>query len=160
AVQSVMQMDRPPVPIESELERAILSMRARFVSGCEEIAAQLAALESCLVEVPPNERKALLAAAAQIRATQEQLKACMHRLPLPAWDRFKTIVSVLKAQQAPLEQVGLLVKEHVLPRQLHNLSLANAEREQRERAIAVRRARAMQAEASTSAQYDWPDGED
>src|SRR5262249_60895295 len=55
---------------------------------------------------------------------------------------------------------GLLVKEHVLPRQLRNLSLANAEREQRERAIAARRARAMQAQASISAEHGWPDGED
>ena len=117
-------MAGPSTLVEDEIERATQAMRARYLLGCEQIAAGLTALEACLADAVGAERRSLIAAAAAIAATQEGLKARMQRLPAPAWDRFKAVVSVLKAQQEPLAQLGLLVREHVLPQQISTLAAA------------------------------------
>jgi hypothetical protein len=110
------------VPVKDELERALASMRAGFLSGSSQIAAGVASLEEHLAEAPNAEREKVGAAVAQIVATQERLIVQIERLPAPSWDRFKRLVGILKAQQAILDELGLLVKEHVLPRQLQGLS--------------------------------------
>jgi hypothetical protein len=43
--------------------------------------------------------------------------------PPSSWDSFKLMVSAVKQQQAVLDQVSHLVQQHVLPRQLENLSV-------------------------------------
>jgi hypothetical protein len=117
------------VPVKDELERALASMRAGFLSGSSQIAAGVGSLEEHLAEAPSDEREKVGAAVAKIVATHERLVAQIERLPAPSWDRFKRMVGILKAQQAILDELGLLVKEHVLPRQLQDLSetAANAE---------------------------------
>lgn len=110
------------VPVKDELERALASMRAGFLSGSSQIATGVGSLEENLAEAPPGEREKVGAAVAQIVATQERLVAQIERLPAPSWERFKRMVGILKAQQAILDELGLLVKEHVLPRQLQGLS--------------------------------------
>ena len=110
------------VPVKDELERALASMRAGFLSGSSQIAAGVASLEENLAEAPNAEREKVGVAVAQIVATQERLIVQIERLPAPSWDRFKRMVGILKAQQAILDELGLLVKEHVLPRQLQGLS--------------------------------------
>ena len=110
------------VPVKDELERALASMRAGFLSGSSQIAAGVASLEENLAEAPNAEREKVGAAVAQIVATQERLIVQIERLPAPSWDRFKRLVGILKAQQAILDELGLLVKEHALPRQLQGLS--------------------------------------
>ncbi len=114
------------VPVKEELERALASMRAGFLSGSSQIAAGIGALEEHLAEAPHDERERVGAAVAQIVSTQERLIAQIERLPATAWDRFKGMVGVLKAQQAILDDLGALVKEHVLPRQLQGLSVTAA----------------------------------
>jgi hypothetical protein len=117
------------VPVKDELERALASMRAGFLSGSSQIAAGVGSLEEHLAEAPPGEREKVGAAVAQIVATQERLVAQIERLPAPSWERFKRMVGILKAQQAILDELGLLVKEHVLPRQLQGLSETAADAE-------------------------------
>jgi hypothetical protein len=114
------------VPVKDELERALASMRAGFLSGSSQIAAGVASLEEQLAEAPPDESEKVGAAVAQIVATQERLIVQIERLPAPSWERFKRMVGILKAQQAILDELGLLVQEHVLPRQLQGLSEAAA----------------------------------
>jgi hypothetical protein len=114
------------VPVKDELERALASMRAGFLSGSSQIATGVASLEEHLAEAPLDERERVGAAVAQIVATQERLIVQIERLPAPSWDRFKGMVGILKAQQAILDDLGVLVKEHVLPRQLQGLSVAAA----------------------------------
>jgi hypothetical protein len=114
------------VPVKDELERALASMRAGFLSGSSQIATGVASLEEHLAEAPLDERERVGAAVAQIVATQERLIVQIERLPAPPWDRFKGMVGILKAQQAILDDLGVLVKEHVLPRQLQGLSVAAA----------------------------------
>jgi hypothetical protein len=98
-------------------------MRARFLRGSDAIAVALASLENHLAQAPFDERESVRVVAWQIAETQERLKAQMDCLPASARERFNAIVSVLKAQQAPLEQLSVLVEQHVLPRQLQNLSV-------------------------------------
>jgi hypothetical protein len=112
------------VPVKDELERALASMRAGFLSGSSQIATGVASLEEHLADAPLDERERVGAAVAQIVATQERLIKHIERLPVPPWDRFKSMVGILKAQQAILDDLGDLVKEHVLPRQLQGLSAA------------------------------------
>src|SRR5262245_57125711 len=116
------QMGEQPVPAKNEVERALASMSAGFHSGSDQIAAGIASLEAHLAQAPLNEQERVRAAIVQIVATHARLKGQVERLPQPSWDRFKAMVSVLKAQQTLLDEVGLLVKEHVLPRQMQNLS--------------------------------------
>jgi len=116
-------MGERPVPVESEVERALASMRAGFLSGSSQIAAGVVSLEEHLAEAPLDERERVGAAVARIVGTQERLIAKIDRLPAPSWDRFKAMVSIVKAQQTVLDELGLLVKEHVLPRQLQDLSV-------------------------------------
>jgi len=110
------------VPVEDEVERALASMRTGFLSGSTQIAAGVASLEEYLAEAPPDQRERVGATVAQIVATQERLIAQIGRLPRRSWDRFKAMVSIVKAQQVILDELGLLVKEYVLPRQLQELS--------------------------------------
>jgi hypothetical protein len=118
-----------PEPVKDELDRALASMRAGFLSGSSQIAAGIGALEEALADAPQGERERVGVAVAQVVSTQERLIAQIERLPATAWDRFKSMVGILKAQQAILDDLGALVKEHVLPRQLQGLSAtaANAE---------------------------------
>ncbi len=113
-----------PEPVRDELERALASMRAGFLSGSSQIAAGIGALEEHLADAPQRERERVGAAVAQIVSTQERLIVQIERLPASSWDRFKSMVGILKAQQAILDDLGALVKEHVLPRQLQGLSVA------------------------------------
>jgi hypothetical protein len=115
-----------PEPVKDELDRALASMRAGFLSGSSQIAAGIGALEEHLAGAPQNERERVGAAVAQIVSTQERLIAQIERLPPSAWDRFKSMVGILKAQQAILDDLGALVQQHVLPRQLQGLSAAAA----------------------------------
>jgi len=115
-----------PVPVKDELDRALTSMRAGFLSGSSQIAAGVASLEEYLAAAPANERDRVGAAVGQIVSTQERLIVQIERLPAPPWDRFKRMVGILKAQQAILDDLSALVKEHVLPRQLEGLSAAAA----------------------------------
>src|SRR5262245_24794978 len=118
-------MGEQPVPAKNEVERALASMSAGFHSGSDQIAAGIASLEAHLAQAPLNEQERVRAAIVQIVATHARLKGQVERLPQPSWDRFKAMVSVLKAQQTLLDEVGLLVKEHVLPRQMQNLSITS-----------------------------------
>jgi hypothetical protein len=115
-----------PEPVRDELERALASMRAGFLSGSSQIAAGVSSLEEHLAGAAQHERERVGAAVAQIVSTQERLIAQIERLPPSSWDRFKSMVGILKAQQAILDDLGALVKEHVLPRQLQGLSVAAA----------------------------------
>lgn len=116
-------MGEQPVPVEDEVERALASMRAGFLSGSDQITASVAALEEHLDEVPLEQRESVRVAVTQLVGAHERLKLKMEHLPTPSWDRFKVVVSVVKAQQTVLDQLGHLVKEHVLPRQLQNLTI-------------------------------------
>jgi hypothetical protein len=117
-------MGEQPVPAKNEVERALASMSAGFHSGSDQIAAGIASLEAHLATAPLDEQQERVRATiVQIAATQARLKGQVERLPQPSWDRFKAMVGVLKAQQTVLDEVGLLVKEHVLPRQMQNLSV-------------------------------------
>jgi hypothetical protein len=117
-------MGEQPGPVEDELERALVSMRAGFLSGANQIAAEIASLEEHLADAPDQERDAVGAAIAQIVNAQARLAARTETLPAAAWDRFKAMVSIVKAQQSVLDQLGDLVQKHVLPRQLDNLSIS------------------------------------
>jgi hypothetical protein len=114
------------VPVKEELERALASMRAGFLSGSSQIAAGIGALQEHLAQAPQGERERVGAAVAQIVSTQERLIAQIERLPATAWERFKIMVGILKAQQAILDDLGALVKAYVLPRQLQGLSATAA----------------------------------
>jgi hypothetical protein len=116
-------MGEQPMPVEDEVERALASMRAGFRSTSDKISAGLASLEEHLEDAPDEEREAVRAAIAQVINAQARLRAKMETLPAAPWDRFKAMVSAVKAQQTVLDQVGHLVKEHVLPRQLENLAM-------------------------------------
>jgi hypothetical protein len=111
-------------PAKNEVERALATMSAGFHTGSGQIAAGIAALQDYLTEAPAKEQERLRAAIVQIVATQARLKGHVERLPAPSWDRFKAMVGILKTQQTILDELGLLVKEHVLPRQLQSLSVA------------------------------------
>jgi hypothetical protein len=117
-------MGEQPRPVEDEVERALVSMRAGFLSGSTQIAAGISSLEEHLVDAPDDERQAAHAAITQIVGTQARLAAKMQALPTAAWDRFKAMVGLVKAQQSLLDQLGDLVQRYVLPRQLESLSLA------------------------------------
>jgi hypothetical protein len=117
-------MGEQPGPVEDELERALVSMRAGFLSGANQIAAEIASLEEHLADAPDQERDSVGAAITQIVNAQARLTARMETLPASAWDRFKAMVSIVKAQQTALDQLGDLVQKHVLPRQLENLSIS------------------------------------
>jgi hypothetical protein len=99
-------------------------MRAGFLSGANQIAAEIASLEEHLADAPDQERDSVGAAITQIVNVQARLTGRMETLPAAAWDRFKAMVSIVKAQQAVLDQLGDLVQKHVLPRQLENLSVS------------------------------------
>jgi sporulation related protein len=114
------------VPVNEELERALASMRAGFLSGSSQIAAGVGALQEHLAQAPQGERERVGAAVAQIVSTQERLIAQIERLPATAWDRFKRMVGILKAQQAILDDLSVLVKKYVLPRQLQGMSATAA----------------------------------
>jgi hypothetical protein len=117
-------MGEQPGPVEDELERALVSMRAGFLSGANQIAAEIASLEEHLADAPDRERDSVGAAITQIVNAQARLTARMEALPAAAWDRFKAMVSIVKAQQGVLDQLGDVVQKHVLPRQLENLSIS------------------------------------
>jgi hypothetical protein len=117
-------MGEQPGPVEDELERALVSMRVGFLSGSTQIATDVRALDEALSDAPDNERDTVRAAVSQIINTQARLTSRMESLPTAAWDRFKIMVSVVKAQQAVLDQLGDLVQTHVLPRQIDNLSIS------------------------------------
>jgi hypothetical protein len=116
-------MGEQPRPVEDEVERALASMRAGFLSGSYQIAAGITSLEEHLAAAPFEETEPVRAAVAKIIATQERLRSRVDLLPDSPWERFKAMVSVVKAQQAVLDELGLLVQEHVLPRQLENLTV-------------------------------------
>ena len=116
-------MSEQPKPVEDEVERALASMRAGFLSGSYQIAAGITSLEEHLAAAPFEETEPVRAAVANIIATQERLRARVDLLPDSPWERFKAMVSVVKAQQAVLDELGLLMQEHVLPRQLENLTV-------------------------------------
>jgi hypothetical protein len=116
-------MSEQPKPVEDEVERALASMRAGFLSGSYHIAAGITSLEEYLAAAPFDQTEPVRAAVAKIIATQERLKARVDLLPESPWERFKAMVSLVKAQQAVLDELGLLVQKHVLPRQLENLTV-------------------------------------
>jgi hypothetical protein len=140
-------MAEKPGPVEDEVERALASMRTGFLSGAYEIAAGVSSLEEHLAEAPHDEREALRAEVGKLVAAQERLRTRLERLPGTSWDRFKAMVSLVKAQQTILDQVGDLVKKHVLPRQVENLSAA-AETAAGPTAVQAPRASAAQRAAS------------
>jgi hypothetical protein len=117
-------------PAKNEVERALASMSAGFHSSSDQIAAGIASLQDYMAEAPGEERERLREAIVQIVATQARLKGQVERLPAPSWDRFKSMVSILKTQQTVLDEVSLLVKEYVLPRQLQTLQAASLAAEQ------------------------------
>jgi hypothetical protein len=116
-------MGEQPGPVEDELERALVSMRVGFLSGSSQIASGIASLDEVIAEASDDEREAVRAAVTQIINTQARLTSKMESLPTAAWDRFKVMVSVVKAQQSVLDQLGELVQKVVLPRQLENLTI-------------------------------------
>ncbi|MBO0766729.1 MAG: hypothetical protein J2P50_19350, partial [Hyphomicrobiaceae bacterium] len=115
-------MGEQPGPIEDEVERALVSMRAGFLSGASQIVAEIGSLQEHLAGAPDRERDSVGAAIRQIVNVQARLTAQMETLPAAAWDRFKAMVNIVKAQQSVLDQLGNLMQKHVLPRQLKNLS--------------------------------------
>src|SRR5262245_55728945 len=119
-------MGQQPKPVEDDLERALASMRAGFLSGSEQIAAHIASLEQHLADAPLEEREAVRSQVTRLVAAHERIAARVTSAPASSWDSFKVMVSAVKQQQAVLDQVSHLVKEHVLPRQLESLSAAAA----------------------------------
>jgi hypothetical protein len=116
-------MGEQPKPVEDEVERALASMRAGFLSASEQIATSIASLDEHLEVAPNQERAAVRAAVGRLVAAHERIVAKVVHLPASSWDSFKVMVGAVKAQQTILDQVSHLVKEHVLPRQLESLSL-------------------------------------
>ena len=62
-------MGEQPKPVEDEVERALASMRAGFLSGSEQIAAHIASLDEHLVDAPSEEREAVRAQVARLVAS-------------------------------------------------------------------------------------------
>jgi hypothetical protein len=116
-------MGEQPKPVDDEVERALASMRAGFLSGSQQIAAQIATLDQYLVDAPGEEREAVRAQVGRLVAAHERITAKVMSAPPSSWDSFKVMVSAVKQQQAVLDQVSHLVQQHVLPRQLENLSV-------------------------------------
>lgn len=115
-------MGEQPKPVEDEVERALASMRAGFLSGSEQIVAGVTALDEHLANAPGEEREAVQTAVARLLASHERIIAKLADLPPSSWDSFKVMIGAVKAQQAILDQVSHLVKEHVLSRQFKTLS--------------------------------------
>src|SRR5262245_38020926 len=103
-------MGEKPMPVGDEVERALASMRAGFLSGSDRIAAGFAILQEHLTHAPVEEREAVRAAVADIVKAQARLNARIQNLPPSALERFTAMVSVLKAQQAVVDRLGELVK--------------------------------------------------
>ena len=116
-------MGEQPKPVEDEVERALASMRAGFLSGSEQIAAHIAALDEHLVDAPSEEREAVRAQVARLVASHDRITAKVVSAPASSWDSFKVMVSAVKQQQTVLDEISHLVKEHVLPRQLDSLPI-------------------------------------
>ncbi|HEX5998893.1 MAG TPA: hypothetical protein VFZ16_05795 [Hyphomicrobiaceae bacterium] len=120
---SVGQMGDQPRPVEDEVERALASMRAGFLSGSEQITTGITSLDEHLQNTPPSEAlEAVRATVSRLATAHELLIAKVAHLPASSWDSFKVLVSAVKTQQIVLDEVSHLVKEHVLPRQLESLS--------------------------------------
>jgi hypothetical protein len=115
-----------PKPVDDDIERALASMRAGFLSGSEQIATHIASLDAHLVNAPSEEREAVRAQVARLVASHDRITARVTSAPASAWDSFKIMVSAVKQQQNVLDEVSHLVKEHVLPRQLESLAAAAA----------------------------------
>jgi hypothetical protein len=116
-------MGEQPKPVEDEVERALASMRAGFLSGSERIAAHIASLYEHLVDAPSEERETVRAHVARLVASHDRITARVVSAPASSWDSFKVMVSAVKQQQTVLDEVSHLVKEHVLPRQLESLPI-------------------------------------
>jgi hypothetical protein len=111
-------------PTGEEVERALKSVLAVFLSGSDKIADKVEFVQDHLMDVPVEERDDIDAAIGHILSTQANLKARMESLPAPAWDRFKAAVSVVRLQQLVLGHLEQIVTRHVLPRQPEPLLIA------------------------------------
>ena len=115
-------MGEQPKPVEDEVERALASMRAGFLSASEQIVAGVTALDEHLANATSEERESVQAAVARLLASHERIIAQVADLPPSSWDSFKVMIAAVKAQQAVLDQISHLVKGIVLPRQFTPLS--------------------------------------
>jgi hypothetical protein len=105
-------------PVDDDVERALASMRAGFLSGSQQVAAHIAALDQHLFDAPGAEREAVRAQVARLVAAHDRITAKVTAAPATAWDGFKVMVNAVKQQQDVLGQINRLVQQHVVPRQV------------------------------------------
>jgi len=95
---------------QPEIGHATNIMCSRFLSGSQRISTHLSWLAEHAEEIRAEARASVSAAAAKIEATQKRLTAQMDRLPAPQWERFKAMLTLLRAQQGVLESAEALVE--------------------------------------------------
>jgi len=84
-------------------------MRARFMSGIGRISTDLSWLHAHGAEIRADVRTSVSAAAKDIEATQLRLTAQLDRLPAAQWERFKGMLTLLRAQQDVLDSAAALM---------------------------------------------------
>jgi hypothetical protein len=106
---------------QPEIDRASDIMRARFLSGCQRVSTDLAWIEGHADEIRADVRGFLTDAAKKIEVAQERLSAQLDRLPTAQWERFKAMLTLLRAQQDVLDSVGALMQRarvNAVPRKI------------------------------------------
>jgi hypothetical protein len=97
------------VPEQAVVGRATNTMRLRFLSGCRQISTLLSSLEEHAKDIRVEVRASVSATAREIKARQERLQAQMDGLPAQEWERFKSLLRLLRAQQGVLEAAEALM---------------------------------------------------
>ena len=95
---------------QAEIAHATDIMRSRFLSGSQRIASHLSWIDEHAEELSADVRAYLTSAASKVAAAQERLLAQLDRLPLPQWERFKAMLTLLRAQQDVLDSAETLMQ--------------------------------------------------
>jgi hypothetical protein len=85
-------------------------MCSRFLSGSQRISTHLSWLREHAEEINADARTSVRAAAEKIEIAQRHLTAQMDRLPAAQWERFKSMLKLLRAQQDVLDSVEALMQ--------------------------------------------------
>ena len=104
-------MGEHPKPVDDDIERALASMRAGFLSASEQIAAHIASLDAHLVNAPSEGREVVRAQVARLVANHDRITARVTRAPAVSWDSFKIMVSAVKQQQNVLDAYKKLYRQ-------------------------------------------------
>jgi hypothetical protein len=91
------------------IDDATVVMRSRFLSSSQRISSHLAWLEAHAEEIRADVRGSIRASAEKIQATLRYLIDQMDRLPEPQWERFKAMLTLLRAQQSLLDSAEALM---------------------------------------------------